>query len=52
LVLDLQAIYDQSYRNGRYSGRIDYSVPPEPPLAADDDAWAAELLHAAGLRAS
>jgi hypothetical protein len=48
VVLDLQAIHDQCYRNGRYDRRIDYSVPPEPPLADEDAKWAKELLASAG----
>jgi Protein of unknown function (DUF4058) len=45
--LDLQALIDQAYRNGRYQ-TIDYKVPPEPPLETADAAWAEELLRQAG----
>jgi Protein of unknown function (DUF4058) len=48
-LLDLQAIHDQCYRNGRYD-RTDYSAPPEPPLAVEDAAWTEELLVSAGKR--
>ena len=48
VVLDLQAIHDQCYRNGRYDRRIDYSVPPEPSLSDDDAKWAKELLASTG----
>ncbi len=48
--LDLQALVTQVYRNGRYDD-IDYTVPPVPPLDSDDEAWADELLRAAGKRA-
>jgi hypothetical protein len=47
--LDLQALITQVYRHGRYDD-IDYTVPPVPPLDAEDEAWANELLRAAGKR--
>jgi len=47
--LDLQALIAQVYRHGRYDD-IDYTVPPVPPLDADDATWADELLRAAGQR--
>jgi Protein of unknown function (DUF4058) len=49
VLLDLQALITQVYRNGRYDD-IDYTVPPVPPLDAADAAWADELLRAAGQR--
>jgi hypothetical protein len=48
--LDLQILLDSVYRNGRYGATIDYSQDCEPPLGAEDAAWAAELLKAAGHR--
>src|SRR5437016_7741111 len=45
--LDLQALLDQCYRNGRYDD-IDYAEPPIPALAAEEAAWAEALLK--GLR--
>jgi hypothetical protein len=47
--LQLQPLIDQCYRNGRYC-TINYQVEPEPPLPAEDAAWADELLRAAGKR--
>jgi len=47
--LDLQALVDQCYRNGRYD-RTDYRVEPVPPLDKADAAWADELLRSKGLR--
>lgn len=47
--LDLQALLDQCYRNGRYDD-IDYAEPPIPALDAEDAAWAEALLKAAGKR--
>ena len=46
VVLDLQPLIDLAYRNGAYA-RIDYSQPAEPPLSAEDAAWAAERRDAA-----
>ena len=43
--LDLQALLDQCYRNGRYDD-IDYAEPPTPALAGDDAVWAEALLKA------
>ncbi len=48
--LDLQALVDQAYRNGRYEEEIDYRQPPDPPLEAADAAWADELLRGQGRR--
>ena len=47
--LDLQALVDQCYHNGRYD-RIDYTQPPDPPLDPQDEAWADALLKAAKRR--
>lgn len=47
--LDLQALIELAYRNGRYDD-IDYRVPPEPALEPEDAAWADELLRSKGLR--
>lgn len=48
--LDLQALIDQCYRNGRYD-RLDYSGNPNPPLVdSAESEWANELLRAHGRR--
>ena len=47
--LDLQALVDQCYHNGRYDD-LDYRSPPNPPLDPPEAAWADELLRTAGLR--
>lgn len=47
--LNLQALLDQCYTNGRYDS-IDYSQESDPPLTPEDAAWASELLKAAGRR--
>jgi len=49
VLLDLQSLLDQCYRNGRYDD-IDYSEPPIPPLAPEDAAWAEALLKTAAKR--
>ena len=45
--LNLQALIDRCYHNGRYDD-IDYRTEPNPPLVPEDAAWAAELLAAQG----
>lgn len=47
--LDLQALIDLCYQNGRYD-RINYRLDPHPPLDPDSAAWADQLLRSAGLR--
>jgi hypothetical protein len=42
-VLELQAIFDQTYDAGGYKHRL-YDTPPEPPLSPEDAAWAADFL--------
>ncbi len=48
LVLQLQPLLDECYERGRY--RMNYEQPPDPPLAAEDDAWADQLLREQRLR--
>ena len=43
--LDLQALVDATWRNGRY-WQTDYSRPLDPPLHVEDAAWAAERVAA------
>jgi hypothetical protein len=47
--LDLQALVDQAYTTGRYD-RLDYGAELDPPLPAEDAAWAEALLKTAGKR--
>jgi hypothetical protein len=49
VVIDLQPILDQCYRNGGYDD-LDYRATPTPPLPDDDADWAKALLSAQGLR--
>ena len=51
LVLDLRAVIDGAYDAGDYSRDL-YRHPPEPPLSPEDQAWAAGLLQAAGIKAA
>jgi hypothetical protein len=48
--LDLQTLIEQCYRNGGYDADIDYRADPAPPLSADDEQWADELLRGQGRR--
>lgn len=41
--LDLKAVLDRVYDSRRYANYV-YAGPPEPRLAPDDDAWAAQFL--------
>jgi len=48
--LDLQALIDTCYDNGRYARTIDYRYEPAPALQREDAAWADALLREKGLR--
>ena len=48
VALDLQPLIDRVYAAGGHDD-IDYARPPEPPLSADDAAWADGLLREAGI---
>ncbi|MCL4204028.1 MAG: DUF4058 family protein [Pirellulaceae bacterium] len=50
VMLDLQALIDQCYRNGGYDDDIDYRRDPARPLDPDDARWADELLRSQGRR--
>ncbi len=43
ITLDLQGLVDEAFRKGRYDD-IDYAEPLNPPLAAEDAAWAGPLV--------
>ena len=49
VVLDLQAVFDQAYVNGRYDD-TDYTVAPDPPLLNADAVWADAWLREKGRR--
>lgn len=48
--LDLQAVWDDTYRGGRWDKTINYRNAPEPPLSSADAAWAGALLREKGSR--
>jgi hypothetical protein len=44
--LDLQYVFERAYNRGPYRrGAVDYSQPPDPPLADVDREWALSLLR-------
>jgi hypothetical protein len=43
--LDLQAVFNLAYDQGRMLDDIDYSRPLRPPLSAEDQQWARQLLE-------
>lgn len=43
--IDLQALIERVYRNGRYGRTLNYAEPCDPPLQESDAAWAGELLR-------
>jgi hypothetical protein len=49
-VLDLQAAFLRCYREGGYSGRIDYGRGPPGPLEEGDRRWLRDALRDKGLR--
>jgi hypothetical protein len=44
VTLDLQPLIERAYVGGRYGRRLNYKVPPDPPLEGEDAVWANELL--------
>ena len=49
VALDLQPLVDRCYETGAYDD-LDYARPPDPPLDADVEAWADQLLRKKELR--
>jgi len=45
-LVHLNQILHELYTRARFDLRLDYTVPPVPPLAPDDATWAARLLAA------
>jgi hypothetical protein len=50
VLLDLQLAFNRAYADGPYTRMVDYTGDADPPLRAEDAAWADQLLCAAGLR--
>jgi hypothetical protein len=46
VTLDLQDLIARAYAAARYALTVDYDRDPEPPLARDDEKWAAEQIGA------
>jgi hypothetical protein len=47
VALDLQSVLTQAYDMGRYSERLQYDQPCQPPLTTEQQAWAEKHLAAA-----
>ncbi len=50
VALDLQSSLARVFEDGAYIDRVHYNKPCHPPLSAEDQAWAAEMIHAAGIQ--
>jgi hypothetical protein len=50
VLLDMQPLVEQCYRNGGYEGTLNYAVDPDPPLLGGDRVWAEQWLREKGLR--
>jgi len=50
VLLDLQAVFTAAYDLVGYDLLVDYTGPPDVPLADQDAVWVAEYLRTAGLR--
>lgn len=50
VVLDVGALINTTYDEGRFARRLDYSREPVPPFEGEDAAWLATRLREAGLR--
>ncbi len=49
-LLDLQEVWDETYRLGAWHKGINYRSEPDPPLSPADTEWADDLLRGKGLR--
>ena len=48
--LDLGRVFDRTFATAAFQRLLNYAGEPDPPLAAEDAAWAEELLRDAGHR--
>ena len=48
--LNLQVVLNRCYEEAGFEDRIDYRIPPVPPLRPEDEQWADALLRENGLR--
>lgn len=49
VTIDLQAVFDRCYDEGGFAKRAKYARPCDPPLTADQQAWAEGVLRDKGL---
>jgi hypothetical protein len=49
VTVDLQPLLDRCYDTGRYGDEVRYDRPCDPPLTAEQQAWAEGVLRAKGL---
>lgn len=49
VTVDLQPLFDRAYDTGRCGDEVRYGQPPDPPLTAEQQAWAEGVLRAKGL---
>lgn len=50
VTVDLQVLFDRCYDSGRYPDAVDYTQTPDPPLSAEQQAWADTVLRKKGLK--
>jgi len=50
VVLDIQAVLEQTFEQGCYADRLAYDKPCRPPLSEEDQAWANRLIKEAKRR--
>jgi hypothetical protein len=50
VVIEMQPLLDRAYDTGRYPDLVDYSDPCEPPLTAEQQAWAEGVLREKRIR--
>lgn len=49
VTVDLQTVFDRCYDEGGFAKRARYNRPPDPPLAAEQQAWAEAVLRQKGV---
>jgi hypothetical protein len=49
-IVDLNAVFSETFDRGRYAHRFNYRLEPDPQLNAEDAVWADALLREKGLR--
>jgi hypothetical protein len=47
VALNVQAVVEKTYEAGDYRSVIDYDRSCRPPLSAEDQAWANQLIQSA-----